>query len=711
MGLLSELRRRNVFRMAALYVVAAWLIMQVAEVVIGLAELPGWIGKAILALLAVGFPIALVLSWFYELTPAGIGREGESEAAELVARASGRRVDFIVIALLAAGLVLLAYDKWWIGPPTAPPEKSIAVLPFVNMSADSEQEYFSDGISEEILNLLAQLPELTVISRSSAFYFKGKDVPIPTIAEQLNVANVLEGSVRKVGNRVRITAQLIDASSDTHLWSETYDRTLDDIFAVQDEIAAAISAALELKLGLAGGRVASPTAIATVNTVAYDAYLRGRELMHHRERESMGAAIEHLSRAVRLDAGFAPALAQLAMATMMHTSLVQTDREAAKRIATRHLDRAEALEPDLAEVHAGRALLAQYADDPDAVITHARKALAVNPNYIDVMAWLRGALDRLGRYEEAHAVLEQMLVTDPLSITSRRHYAYWLAGIGRTAEAHEMADELSAQSPQTSYRLHASISFWAEGKLADSLAWGLRASPDNWFASSAFTLVGEYDEARRINTDYWIDANQRRWDDAIKTSQRNVELYPDQGAIIADAAEILYRAGRLEEALPLYEQALALAPEGLAVRGGFGSWFTIQLAFLQRHAGKEEDAQATAQIARQAEAALRAAGEIGPVRFQTEALIAAFDRQPDRAITALESALKTGFRWLLFLEDPIFDELQQNPRFVALREELLALLAEEHEKILQLVCFNNPVPDEWQPMTETCAGVAEVRAR
>ena len=206
MGLWSELRRRNVLRMAALYVVAAWLVMQVAEVLIGLANLPEWIGPAVLALLAVGFPIALVLSWFYELTPAGISREGETEAADILAHASGRRVDLVVIALLAAGLLLFAWDKWWVGPP---PEKSIAVLAFENMSGDASQEYFSDGISEEILNLLAQMPELTVISRSSAFSFKGKDVPLPAIAEQLNVAHVLEGSVRQSGDKLRITAQLI----------------------------------------------------------------------------------------------------------------------------------------------------------------------------------------------------------------------------------------------------------------------------------------------------------------------------------------------------------------------------------------------------------------------------------------------------------------------------------------------------------------------
>ncbi len=185
MRLVSELRRRNVLRMAVLYVVAAWLILQVAEVLIALAKLPDWIGTTTLILLAVGFPIALVFSWFYELTPEGISLEKDVKPGESMTHVTGRRLDFIVISLLCAAVILFAYDKWWTGPP---PEKSIAVLAFENMSGDPEQEYFSDGISEELLNLLAQIPELTVISRSSAFSFKGQNIAIPAVAEQLNVA-------------------------------------------------------------------------------------------------------------------------------------------------------------------------------------------------------------------------------------------------------------------------------------------------------------------------------------------------------------------------------------------------------------------------------------------------------------------------------------------------------------------------------------------
>ncbi len=205
MSLVSELRRRNVLRMAVLYAVAAWLIVQVAEVLIDLAKLPDWIGTTTLGLLAVGFPIALIFSWFYEITPQGISLEKDVDPQESITHVTGRRLEFIVISLLCAGLILFAYDKWWIGPP---PEKSIAVLPFTNMSADPDQEYFSDGISEELLNVLAQFPGLRVAARTSSFQFKGQNEDIAKIADALNVAHILEGSVRKSGNKLRITTHV-----------------------------------------------------------------------------------------------------------------------------------------------------------------------------------------------------------------------------------------------------------------------------------------------------------------------------------------------------------------------------------------------------------------------------------------------------------------------------------------------------------------------
>jgi TolB-like protein/Flp pilus assembly protein TadD len=703
MRLFSELRRRNVLRMSVLYVITAWLIMQVTEVLMGLAALPEWIGPAVLAMLAIGFPIALIFAWIYEITPEGLKLEKDVDRSASITHATGRRMDFIAIAILTGAVILFSIDKWWVG---GPPEKSIAVLAFENMSGDQEQEYFSDGISEEILNLLAKMPELTVISRSSSFSFKGKDVSLPEVAEQLNVAHILEGSVRRVGDRVRITAQLIDANSDSHLWSQSYDRAIDDIFAVQDEIAAAISDALKLKLAADGGESPFRPVPQVANSEAYDAYLKGRELTHHRTKDALQEAIGYLERSVSLDTHYAPAHAQLAIASLLYHGY---GHEEGRRIAALHLDRAQALEPDLAEAYAGRALMAMN-DDPESTITLACKALAVNPNYVDAMTWLRIALSSLGREQEAYKVLEQMLVTDPLSIIARTHHAGWLTDRGRVEEAHKIADRITVQSPPAGYRLHARISFWGEGDLSAALSWGLRASLNDHHASNAFLCVREFDEARRIAAPYelWIDVAEGRFDEAVQAARRQVQSNPNGAYYLADAAEALTRAGRVDEALELYERAFDLSPEGRSMIA-WGPYYAVQLALARRKSGDEESAQAAALMARQGNDASRKAGEENQVTDMVEAMISAFDHDSNGAIDALRAAIRHGLRWWPIFDDPVFEDLQDEPGFVALRQELDAILTEEHEKILQLICFNNPVPEGWQPMPVTCRGAIEQR--
>ncbi len=595
-----------------------------------------------------------------------------------------------------------------------PPEKSIAVLAFENMSADPDQEYFSDGISEELLNVLAKLPGLRVAARTSSFQFKGQHEDIAKIAAALNVAHILEGSVRKSGNKLRITAQLIKADDGFHLWSETYDRDLDDIFSVQDEIAGAISDALKVKLALVGGVAVRPTAIKAASSDAYDAYLQGRELFRHRGRENMDEVIRHLERSLLLDGNFAPAHAQLAIATAMTHLYGTAAPDEARQTAIRHLDRAQELAPDLAEAHAGRALLALSAHDPESVIEHARKALAANPSYIDAMNWLGIALSRLGRREESDAVFEQMLVTDPLSIIGRAGYASELASQGRIEEAHELADQLLAQSERMGYYVHAEVSLLFEGKIAEGLSWALRSHPGRFTAVFALALVGEYDEARRANESlaHWIDASAGKFEAGIQVTQQRLQRYPENFDDIWAAADFLYTAGRVDEALPLYERLRDFAPEGRSIPSSLGVYRSsnetmMRLAQARRQAGDEEGAQAAAQIARQEHAAGRAAGAKDQWRQRTEAMLAAFEHDPDHAVAALKSAMQRGLRFPNAFDSPIFEDLRDEPRFVVLEQELDAILAEEHEKVLQLICFNNPAPDVWQPIPETCEGVEE----
>ena len=326
MSFFNELKRRNVFRVAAAYVIVGWLIMQAGEVMGPALRLPDWINSALAFFLILGFPLAMFFAWAFELTPEGIKKDKGVDQDQPIANGAGGILNRTIIIALVLALGFFVYDKFVLDPErdaelvqatqtaaaqtedsasasiedTNPDEKSIAVLPFINMSSDPEQEYFSDGITEEVLNLLAKTPELKVTSRSSVFSLKGQPIDIPTVAAKLGVAHILEGSVRKAGNRVRITAQLIEAGSDVHMWSETYDRELDDIFAIQDEIAQEVVKALHIQL--LGD---APTATST-NVEAYQLYLRGNHFATLDTRESLESSIAAYREAIALDANFAP---------------------------------------------------------------------------------------------------------------------------------------------------------------------------------------------------------------------------------------------------------------------------------------------------------------------------------------------------------------------------------------------------------------------
>jgi TolB-like protein/Flp pilus assembly protein TadD len=740
MSFIKELKRRNVIRVAIAYAVAAWLLIEFSATTFPMLRLPEWTATFVTVLVIIGFPLALIFAWAYELTPEGLKREKDVDRSESITQITGRKLDFMIITVLVLALIYFAYDEFVIEPAqeaalasagtqaeevseTGTPKMSIAVLPFVNMSDDPGNEYFSDGISEELLNMLAQFPGLRVAARTSSFQFKGMNPDIAEIADTLNVAHILEGSVRKSGTKLRITAQLIKADDGFHLWSHSYDRELDDIFAVQDEIATAIIEALKVKLALdiAVGEAAQPAVIKVANTDAYEAYLRGRQLIHRRGRERLEDALRHLERSLRLDNNFAPAHAQLAIATSLLLDSSGTygelSLEEVRRKAIPHFERALELEPNLAEAHGGLGLLAMNSGDLTSAVEYDRRALELNPSYSDALNWLYIALGSLGRYEEAEATLKQLLVTDPMTIVGRSNYAFWLGGRGRVEEGHEIADQLLAQSLRAGYMRHAGLSLFSEAKFAEGLSWALKAhveDPSDIFSNSyavrGFILISEYDEARRINDSltFWADVAEARFDEAIQTTQRKMLLDPENEAVIGNAAYVLYVAGRIDEALPLYERLLDFRPEGRPIgESPFQNVATMQLALARRKAGDEDGAQAAARIAKQDHAALGAAGAKNQWQYRTEAMFAAFEHDPDHVIAALKSAMQYGLRDPQFFGDLIFEDLWDEPQFVALQQELDTILAAEHDQVLQLICFNNPVPGDWQPLPETCEGVEE----
>jgi len=717
MGFFSELKRRNVFRMAALYLVSAWLVMQVAEVVIGLANLPDWIGPLTLVMLGVGLPIALILSWFYELTPEGITLDQDAVEAAAIREARGRRVDFVVIAVLCAAVVMFAYDKWW---PEEVLEQSIAVLAFENMSGDPEQEYLSDGIAEELLNALAKIPELHVTSRSSSFSFKNQNVPISEVAQQLNVSHVLEGSVRKSGERIRITAQLIDAASDKHLWSETYDRELTDLFTVQDDIAGQIREALKVRLVESSGEDASPAVTRSAELVAYDAYLQGREILRHRDHRRYEEAGNLFLRAVRLDPTFAEAHAQVAItAGLAYERLSAEEMEYVANFAIEHLAKAEALNPDFPELHGARGLFAVNTDPAEAVV-HLERALELNPNYADAMNWLHNAYARVGRDEEAEQILQRMFAIDPLSVLSLARQFNRMAASGQYAEAHALAEKMSVYSKARAYWYHTRASLHFQGNVAEGLYWGLKMGEelgDNYsLVWIPLILAGEYDEARRLTDEAepYIAALEGRFDDAIGLIASQAELALVDPAIAVELAGWYYHARRFAEALPLYERFFASGRDGnLPYSPESGQLLEqvpvirlMRLADTRRRLGDESGAHEAAEVARQENAKLRSAGRSYHNRDIAEAMLAAFDGDRVAAFTALRAAIRNGMR-LPFQDQPIFDELRDDPEMVKLSEELNSVNRQEHAKVLQLICFENPTPNAWRPLPETCEGVTD----
>jgi TolB-like protein len=302
----GELKRRNVVRVAIAYAVVAWLLLQVADVVLGNIGAPTWLFQAILLVLVIGFPLALIFAWAFELTPEGIKLDKKVDRAVAESRQYGRRLDFVIIGALVFALGYFIWERQQITAPPTTPDRSVAVLPFVNLSSDQEQEWFVDGLTEEILNSLARTPDLLVAARTSSFSYKGTNEDVRKIANELDVAHILEGSVRKGGDTLRVTAQLIRASDGFHLWSETYDRRSADVIAIQEEIAIEIANAL--KTAIDPEALAAMVSAGTPSVPAYEAYLKGLALRANAGSTSLDKeADEEFARAVTIDPEFSTA--------------------------------------------------------------------------------------------------------------------------------------------------------------------------------------------------------------------------------------------------------------------------------------------------------------------------------------------------------------------------------------------------------------------
>jgi TolB-like protein len=669
----SELKRRNVYKVAVAYAVASWLLIQIATQVFPFFEIPNWAVRLVVIILIIGFPIALILSWAFEITPEGIKRESEIEADKSITHHTGRKIVALtaVLAVIAAGL--LAFQLW--GPKRSTstqtnvssesavpiPEKSIAVLPFDNLSDDKSNAYFAEGIQDEILTRLSKIAALKVISRTSTQKYQSAPGNLREVGKQLGVANLLEGSVQKIANAVHVNVQLIKAATDEHLWAESYNRKLDDVFGVEGEVASAIADQLNAKLS--GTEQKALTEKPTQNAAAYDAYLRALSIEHNNYNyEAYVQAERGYEQAVELDPNFALAWARLGiMRSFLYFNAIDLNKNTAAAVKDA-ADRAMALAPE-----AGESWVAQGAyryrvqRDFEGALAAYREAQKRMPNNALVFEYLGFVQRRVGRWAEAETNYKKALELDPrdfqlLSALGNEFYTY----LRRFDDALAMIDRAIQIGPDPSgYAAKAQV-LQSAGRLEEArkeLARIPEEALDDWVIS-----------ARVAQAIY-----ERHFDEGIKIIERKLNSIPKdqaldsfQEAFLVELGQCQEWLGHKDEARLAYTRAVSAimpTPETVVSSDANGTPYNLALAY----AGLGEKEKAL----QQAHDAIKAYESDAIAKPNAETVLAQIQARfgdHDAAIAALPHLLEVpaGLNVANLKYDPLWDPLRKDPRFIKL---------------------------------------------
>jgi len=721
-GLLEELKRRNVFKVGAAYVVMAWLIAQGVDVFLENFGAPEWVIKTILLLLIAGLPVALFFAWAFELTPEGIKKEKDVDRSQSITHETGRKLDYTIIAVLLVALSWFAWDKF--AAPSSPVipakagtqqasdeatgvsevssakageesaksiavnEKSIAVLPFVNMSEDASNEYFSDGISEEILNALAKVKDLQVAGRTSSFAFKGQNQDLRKVGEALGVGHILEGSVRKAGTKVRITAQLIRVDNGFHLWSESYDRELDDVFAIQDEIANAILE--QLKAHLVGGEIEAVASQRT-DSQAYDLYLLAKQRMYERAQLPLESAAELLDKAIAIDQEYAPAYAQrgIVSALLSEKQYGEIPNPQAQSQLKLYAEQALRLDPELAEGWAALGLY--YQDVPgsqDKSIEYLGKALLLNSALIDAANWLANVYADTGQLTRAMELQEEILQRDPLYKPTLVNLAgqYILTGqFDKASALIEKTRPFMSQDPNM-LLMDSWMLSW-QGKIAEALPFAeaaLRLQPRDrvYRVAVGNTYLDTHQFERAAEDGYWfvkIEALVRLG--RVEEATRLAQDWAAQGNI-TEYLQLLAKTGQSQTLVDYIEErwpTLEAFEQAFPASAYFGYQQMPYIALAYKQLGNQQKFDEAMSRTRKAHDSLSEQGLKNWAFFSLEAAYYALAEDRERALEFLSSAVDTGLILSTRITDdlPFFTELESDPKFQAIQTRMIKHLNRE----------------------------------